>query len=42
VTGRDAPDRDWQRAYDALYPRYRAMYPALKAEFAALGGPAQG
>jgi xylulokinase len=40
VTGRDAPDREWQRAYDALYPRYRAMYPALKAEFAALGGSA--
>jgi xylulokinase len=38
VTGRDAPDREWQRAYDALYPRYRAMYPALKSEFRALGG----
>jgi xylulokinase len=37
VTGRDAPDPQWQRAYEALYPRYRAMYPALKAEFAALG-----
>jgi xylulokinase len=37
VTGRDEPDSSWQRAYDALYPRYRAMYPALKAEFAALG-----
>ena len=42
VTGRDEPDRDWQRTYDALYPRYRALYPALKAEFAALGGTAQG
>jgi len=38
VTGRDAPDAAWQRAYDALYPRYRALYPALKSEFAALGG----
>jgi xylulokinase len=37
VTGRDEPDAAWQRAYDALYPRYRALYPALKAEFAALG-----
>jgi xylulokinase len=39
VTGRDEPEAAWQRAYDALYPRYRAMYPALKAEFAALGSP---
>ena len=30
VNGRDAPDRDWQRAYDAEYPQYRALYPALK------------
>jgi xylulokinase len=30
VTGRDAPDREWQRAYDAQYPHYRALYPALK------------
>jgi xylulokinase len=37
VTGRDAPDRQWQRAYDARYPRYRALYPALKPEFTALG-----
>jgi xylulokinase len=37
VTGRDEPDREWQRAYDALYPHYRALYPALKREFAALG-----
>ena len=37
VTGRDQPDAAWQRAYDALYPRYRALYPALKGEFAALG-----
>ena len=37
VTGRDAPDREWQRAYDARYPRYRALYPALKPEFTALG-----
>ena len=29
VTGRDAPDA-WRRAYEALYPRYRALYPALK------------
>ncbi|HET6900463.1 MAG TPA: xylulokinase [Vicinamibacteria bacterium] len=40
VTGRDEPDREWQRTYDALYPRYRALYPALKGEFAALGGSA--
>jgi len=40
VTGRNEPDRDWQRTYDALYPRYRALYPALKAEFAALGASA--
>ena len=40
VTGRDEPASRWQRAYDALYPRYRAMYPALKPEFAALGGSA--
>jgi xylulokinase len=39
VTGRDEPDAGWQRAYDALYPRYRALYPALKPEFAALGAP---
>jgi xylulokinase len=37
VTGRDAPDPQWQSAYDALYPRYQALYPALRAEFAALG-----
>jgi xylulokinase len=37
VTGRDAPDPEWSRAYGELYPRYRALYPALKAEFAALG-----
>jgi len=37
VTGRDQPDAGWQRAYEALYPRYRALYPALKGEFAALG-----
>ena len=37
VTGRDAPDPEWGRAYDALYPRYRALYPTLKGEFAALG-----
>ena len=42
VTGRDEPDPQWQRAYDGLYPRYRALYPALKAEFAALGGSLQG
>jgi xylulokinase len=38
VTGRNEPDAAWQRAYDALYPQYRALYPALKSEFAALGG----
>jgi len=37
VTGRDAPDPEWSRVYDALYPRYRALYPALRDEFAALG-----
>jgi xylulokinase len=36
VTGRDEPDAAWQRAYEAMYPRYRALYPALKGEFAAL------
>jgi xylulokinase len=36
ITGRDAPEPEWQSRYDALYPRYRALYPALKAEFAAL------
>jgi xylulokinase len=39
VTGRDEPDSDWQRAYEALYPTYRALYPALKPEFAALAAP---
>jgi xylulokinase len=39
VTGRDEPDAGWQRAYEAMYPRYRALYPALKGEFAALGAP---
>jgi xylulokinase len=37
VTGRDAPDPEWQRAYDALYPNYRALYPALRTAFVALG-----
>ncbi|HUG53683.1 MAG TPA: xylulokinase [Vicinamibacteria bacterium] len=37
VTGRDRPEPEWQRAYEALYPRYRALYPALRSEFAELG-----
>jgi xylulokinase len=37
VTGRDRPDPEWQKVYDALYPRYHALYPALRSEFAALG-----
>jgi xylulokinase len=36
VTGRDEPDPAWARAYESLYPRYRALYPLLKPEFAAL------
>jgi xylulokinase len=33
VTGRDAPDPAWAKAYDALYPVYRGLYPALKPSF---------
>ena len=36
ISGRDAPDPEWQRRYEALYPRYRALYPALKDGFQAL------
>jgi xylulokinase len=37
VTGRDQPIADWSRAYEALYPRYRALYPALKPSYDSLG-----
>ncbi len=37
VTGRDRPDPDWAKTYDALYPRYRELYPALKPTFDRLG-----
>lgn len=37
VTGRDAPDPAWTKAYDAMYPSYRDLYPALKPTFDALG-----
>jgi xylulokinase len=30
ITGSDAPDREWLKPYEELYPRYRALYPALK------------
>jgi xylulokinase len=36
VTGRDAPDPAWAKAYDALYPAYRGLYNALKPSFDAL------
>lgn len=36
VTGRDAPEPGWARAYDALYPSYRALYAALKPTFEAV------
>lgn len=32
VTGKDTPDPVWQKAYAALYPRYRALYPALRED----------
>jgi xylulokinase len=37
VTGRDAPDPEWAKAYEALYARYRELYPALKPTFDRLG-----
>lgn len=37
VTGRDAPDPAWTKAYDALYPSYRGLYAALKPTFDAVG-----
>ena len=30
VTGRDGPEAEWEQAYRAQYPQYRALYPALK------------
>jgi xylulokinase len=38
LTGRDAPDATWRKAYDSLYPRYRELYPALKPTFEGLSG----
>jgi xylulokinase len=38
VTGRDAPEPAWAKAYDALYPAYRGLYPALKPSFDGLAG----
>ena len=37
VTGRDEPVADWTKAYEALYPRYRALYSALKPTYDSLG-----
>ncbi|HEY7515117.1 MAG TPA: xylulokinase [Vicinamibacteria bacterium] len=37
VTGRDAPDSEWTKAYDALHARYRELYPALKPTFDRMG-----
>ncbi len=36
VTGRDVPDPEWAKTYDALYEQYRALYPALVPTFRAL------
>ena len=36
VTGRDAPDPEWSKAYAALYPRYRELYPALTPTYRAI------
>ena len=33
VTGRDEPVPDWVKAYEALYPSYRALYTALKPTY---------
>jgi xylulokinase len=41
VTGRDEPDPQWSRVYDALYPTYRGLYPALRPSFTALGQAAE-
>jgi xylulokinase len=38
VTGRDEPVPDWVKAYEALYPRYRALYAALKPTYDNLAG----
>ena len=38
VTGRDEPVADWAKAYEALYPHYRALYAALKPTYDRLPG----
>jgi xylulokinase len=38
VTGRDAPDPAWAKAYEKLHPTYRGLYNALKPSFTALAG----